>query len=82
MCLGSDIGKVSYPYGSHSWTMSYESYVKESVKNVKAQLQCDVFELNRKLSDPNYPPQNTLSDVEYRPDIDTTSECYEDQVSF
>ena len=33
--LGSDIVKVSYPYGSHDWTMIYVSYVKIAVNNVR-----------------------------------------------
>ena len=58
--LRSDIGKVSYPYGSHRLTLSSDSNVKEVVKNVKTKLQRDGFKFNRNLSGTNYSPQNTF----------------------
>ena len=33
--LGDDVGKIFFGDGSYAWTMSSQSYVKNSVKNVK-----------------------------------------------
>ena len=52
------------------------------VKNVNMRLQRDGFEFNINLFDHNYSPQNPFSVVEYIPELDTTSECNEDQISF
>ena len=79
--LGADIGKVSYADGSYAWSMSSDSYVKEAIKNVKARLRRDGLEYNKKLSDINYSPQNPFSAVNYRPELDTSHECSNEQVT-
>lgn len=58
--LGANIGKVSYPDGSVSWTMSSDSYVKEAVRNVKDRMKADGFRYKKKLSDINYSPDNSF----------------------
>jgi hypothetical protein len=79
--LGADIGKVSYADGSYAWSMSSDSYVKEAIKNVKARLKKDGLEYNKKLSDINYSPQNPFSAVNYRPELDTSHGCSDEQVT-
>ena len=73
MYTGADISKVAYPYASDTWTVGSESYVKEAVNYVNMWLQRDVSEFNVKIFNPNTFQQSPFSDVEYRPDLDTTS---------
>ena len=80
--LGADIGKAYYPDGSYSWTMSSDSYVKEAIKNVKKRLKDDSLEFNKKLSDKNYSPKQPFSNASYRPELDTSQECDDDQTNF
>jgi hypothetical protein len=80
--LGADISKAYYPDGSYAWIMSSDSYVKEAVKNVKKRMKEEGGEYNKKLSDVNYSPKNPYSAVDYRPELDTSSECNDAQVSF
>lgn len=80
--LGADISKVYYDDGSHAWTLSSESYVKEAVKNVKRRLTDDGYKFNSKLSDPNYSAPNPFSSVSYRPELDTSLECNDEQTQF
>ena len=37
---------------------------------------------NKNLSEINFSPKNPFSGVEYRPELDTSDECIEDQVNF
>jgi hypothetical protein len=79
--LGADISKVYYPDGSYAWTMGSESYVKKVVKNMKAKMAKDGLEFNKKLSDPAISVPQPLSSVTYRPELDTSVECSEEQVT-
>jgi hypothetical protein len=79
--LGADIGKVYYPDGSYAWTMGSETYVKKVVKNMKAKMAKDGLEFNKKLSDPAISVPQPLSSVSYRPELDTSVECTEAQVT-
>ena len=80
--FGADIGKVKYEDNSEAWTMSSDSYVKEAIKNVKRRLKEDGFMFNKKLLDLNYSPQHPFSSASYRPELDTSCECTEAQVTF
>ena len=65
--LGADLSKVYYNDGSFSWTMGSYSYIEKAVKNLKARLEKDGLEFNKKLSDPLYRPAQEFSNVKYRP---------------
>ena len=80
--LGAGIGKVNYSDGSYAWLMSSENYVKEAVKTVKDRVKKDGYEFNRKLSDTKYSPQHPFSSQKYRPELDTSCECTNEQVTF
>ena len=79
--LGSFVGKVLYGNGSYAWKMSSDSYVKKSINNVKKRLKEDGMEHIKKLSDVNYFPNNLFSSVDYKPELDTSVECNEYQMS-
>ena len=81
--LGANIQKLpSIIKGKECWGASTEQYVKEAITNVKQQLKKDGFEFNKKLSDPNYSPQQPFSAQNYRPEIDTSLECDDVQASY
>ena len=79
--LGSDVSKIDY-CGNKCWSMSSETYVKEAVCNVKAQMKQDGYQFNKKLSDVNYSPQQPFSHDNYRPELDTSAECNEAQMGY
>lgn len=81
--LGANIQKVeSKSEGVSCWGMSSERYVKKAVRNVKDQMKKDGFTFNKKLSDPNYSPESPFSNLKYRPELDTSYECTEDQANY
>ena len=80
--LGAEIGKVTYPDGSYAWTMGAQGYVKKVVKNVKKRLEEDHLQFNKKLSDPAISAPQPFSSVNYRPELDTSTECDPKQVTF
>ena len=80
--LGVDVSKVYYPDGSYAWCLSSKTYVKEAVKNAKRKMAEDGFEYNKKLSDKSYSAPNPFSSVQYRPELDTSRECTESQITF
>ena len=79
--LGADINKAYYPDGSYAWTMGSETYVKKAVKNLKKKMEKDGLEFNKKLSDPAISVPQPFSSVGYRPEIDTSVECNDAQVT-
>lgn len=80
--LGADIKKIHYNDGTHAWTMASESYVKNAVKNIKERMKDSGFKFNSRLSDVKYSPKQPFSNTEYRPEIDTSSHCNEEQTQF
>jgi hypothetical protein len=81
--LGANIQQLdSNTFNRKCWGASSEQYVREAVKNVKARLKQDGFIFNKKLSDTNYSPDSPFSAKMYRPELDTTLECTDEQVSF
>jgi len=81
--LGANIQKLpSNTPGKECWGASAEQYVKEAVANVKQRLKQDGYAFNKKLSDPNYSPQQPFSNIKYRPELDTSLECDDDQGSY
>lgn len=80
--LGANIGKVVYPDGSMTWTMSSESYAKEAIKNVKQRLKDDRFRFNKKLSDPNYSLKCPFTSPDYRAELDVSAECTPEQTNY
>jgi hypothetical protein len=80
--LGADINKVYYPDGSMAWTLGSETYVKRAVKNLKERMKKDGFEFNKKLSDVTHSAPQPFSSVNYRPELDTSDECNDIQITF
>ena len=80
--LGADIGKTFFDDGTHAWTMSSASYVRNAVKNIKQRMSESGFKFNSKLSDVNYSTPQPFSSPKYRPELDTSLECNEDQIQF
>ena len=62
--------------------MSSDNYVKEAMKTVKDRVKKDEFEFNRQLSDTKYSPRHPFSSPNYRPELDTSCECTDGQVTF
>ena len=56
--LGANVRKVIYGDDSYTWNMIYDSYVKESIKNVKKRNKEDGLEYNNNISEVNCSPQN------------------------
>ena len=79
--LGAEIGKVQYSDGSQAWTMGSQSYVKKAVKNLKRKLEEVFIQFNKKLSDVSVSAPQPFSNVNYRPELDTSIECTNDQVT-
>ena len=68
--------------GVDCWGMSSEQYCKEAVKNVKKKMKEHGFEFNRKLSDPKYSPKHPFSNINYRPELDVTEACNDEQYGY
>ena len=79
--LGADTTKVYYPDGSFAWTMGSESYVKKAIKNLKKNLESNGLEFNKKLSDRAISAPQPFSAVNYCPEIDTSVECDDGQIT-
>ena len=79
MYLGADMKMVDRR-GRKMWAMNSRSYIDKALKNLKQKLKEDGFEFNRKLSDINYSPQQPFSTTTYRPELDVSVECSDDQV--
>jgi hypothetical protein len=79
--LGADISKVHFGDGTYAWTMGSASYIRNAVKNVKARLKEDGFQFNSKLSSVEYSTRQPFSSVEYRPELDTSTECNSEQIN-
>ena len=81
MYLGADIykyhvnGDIS---GTGCWSMSSDSHVKKSLGVVQDRLQ----KYNVKFKGSNKTAEHPFSSQSYRPEIDVTKECDEEQVQF
>ena len=80
--LGADIGKVYFNDNTYAFTMGSATYIKNAIKNVKAKLKEDGFQYNSKLSSVEYSARQPFSAVEYRPELDTSAECNDEQLNF
>ena len=78
--LGADIGKVYFNDNTHAWTMGSSSYIKNAVKNIKARMNDDGFKYNPKLSSVEYSAKQPFSAIDYRPELDTSTECTDEQM--
>ena len=81
--LGADITKlVDQVSGrTRTWTMGSANYCSKAIKNLKSKLKEDGFEFNKKLSDTKYSPRQPFSSNSYRPELDTSLECSESQIT-
>ena len=68
--------------GVECWGMSAEQYCKEAVMNVKKKMRDSGFEFNKKLSDPAYSPRHLFSNINYRPKLDVSEMCNNEQYSY
>ncbi|GFH50760.1 hypothetical protein CTEN210_07236 [Chaetoceros tenuissimus] len=68
--LGADMRNVEDDGTKPFWTMSSNSYFKESG-----------LKYNKNLSDPNSRPKQPFTTASYRPELDTSEECTDDQVT-
>ena len=73
---------MQYTDGSYAWTMGSNTYVKESINNAKERLKYDGFIFHEKLSDLNHSCPQPFSNQSYRPELDTSVECTDDQTQF
>ena len=80
--LGADIGKTFFDDGSHAWTMGSSSYVRNAVKNIKQRMSESGYKFNSKLSDVSYSTPHPFSSPKYKPELDTSQECNDDQTQF
>jgi hypothetical protein len=80
--LGANIQKLESRSQGECWGMSCEQYVRDAIKHVKDKLKKDGWEFNRKLSDTNYSPQQPFSTLNYRPELDSTMICNDDEASY
>ena len=81
--LGSNIQKMdSNTPDKKCWGASAEQYVKEAVSTIKQRMKLDGYQFNKKLSDPNYSPQQPFSAIKYRPELDTSIECTDIQANY
>lgn len=80
--LGANIQKVESRSGGDCWGASAQQYVRDSIKNIKARLKENEFEYNKKLSSVEYSPQQPFSNIKYKPEIDTSALCNENECSF
>ena len=60
--------------------MGSKSYVKIAIKNIKARLTEDGYKFNSKLSSTEYSVKQPFSAVDYRPELDTSAECNDNQM--
>ena len=81
--LGANIQKLkSRSPGEQCWGMSCEQYVRDAIKHVKEKLKGDGWEFNRKLSDPNYSPQQPFQTLSYKPELDSSLLCSDQEANY
>jgi len=61
--------------------MSSKTYLDKAIKNLKVKLKESGFEFNKKLLDPTYSPKQPFTTASYRPELDTSEECTDNQVT-
>ena len=62
--------------------MGSKSYVKEAIRNIKKQLSHNKLRFNKKLLDPKYSPKAPFSSIDYRSELDVSTECDDDQINY
>jgi hypothetical protein len=80
--LGANIQKLQSRSGGECWGMSCEQYVRDAIKHVKDKLKRDGLEFNRKLSDPLYSPQQPFSTQKYKPELDSSHLCSDQEANY
>ena len=78
--LGTNVQRVDTGRTT-CWGLSSDKYVKESISNVKKQLNSDGYQFHKKLSAAGNADQ-PYSSLKYRPEIDTSAYCSDDQVAY
>ena len=81
--LGANCQKnPSRTSGIDCWGMSAEQHCCEVVKNVKKKLKDNGFEYNNKFLDARYSQKQPFSNLNYRPELDVTEVCNDEQYSY
>lgn len=80
--LGANIQRVCSRTQGECWGMSCEQYVRDAIKHVKDKLKQDGWEFNKKLSDTKYSPQQPFSCAKYRPEIDASILCSDNEANY
>ena len=80
--LGANIQKVPSRSGGECWGMSCEQYVVDAVRHVKEKLLRDGWEFNKKLSDVNYSPQHPFSSQSYKPELEDSIFCNDEEANY
>lgn len=80
--LGANIQKVKARSQGECWGMSCEQYVTNAVKQVKDKLKQDGWEFNKKLSDTRYSPQHPYSNAKYKPELDVSNLCSDNEATY
>ena len=80
--LGANVQKLQSRSNEECWGMLCEQYFKEAVRHVKEKLKMDGYEFNKKLSDVNYSPQQPYTTQSYRPELDSSLQCNDDEVNY
>ena len=79
--IGANIQKIPARIGGECWGLSAEQYVRDSVKNFKMRLKDSDLEFNKKLSSVEYSPKQPFSSQNYRPELDTSTPCDNEQAT-
>ena len=80
--LGANIQKLPSRNGGECWGMSCEQYVRDAVKHVKDKLKQEGWEFNKKLSDPSHSPQQPFSTLHYKPELDASEPCTDNEANY
>jgi hypothetical protein len=81
--LGANFQKIeSRVPGKMCWGGSSEQYVKEAIKQVKSKLAENGHRYNRKLSDISSSPRQPFSSPKYKPELDTSEPCNDDEATY
>ncbi len=84
VCLGANCQiNLSLTSGETCWGMSAKQYCWDEVKHVKSKLKESGHEFNKKfLSDLLYSPKGLFSNTEYKPELDATEPCNDDEAKY
>ena len=80
-CLGYFVVKLYYEDGQYACNMVSNTYIGKAINNIKKKLEVDGYIFNKNLSNMKYSPKKPFSTTSYCPELDTSVECSEKQVT-